>query len=353
MLRFDFEYELPSALIAQNPPAKRGESRLLVDRDGQKIHSEIKELRRWLPSGAVLVLNDTRVINARLFGLLRDKRIEVFLLENPRLNNGSYEAHAFARPARALSKGSVLTLDGGVRAQVLAIPSRDNEQRFLLRLSAVKDIDLWLKAYGSTPLPPYIARENLKSLEVDQERYQTVYAHTAGSVAAPTAGLHFTEAMLAQLRAQGIKIVTCTLHIGSGTFKPVRNKHVADHLMHQEHYYVSKETVDTISEARKSSSPVIAMGTTSFRSIEDLFRFKKSADSWQSTRLFIYPKNKDDIYRSEVFSGMITNFHQPASTLYMLICALLGYERARQLYLEAVAKKYRFLSYGDACFLEF
>ena len=339
----DFDYALPPELIAQHPADQRGASRLLhLDGQGQLHDRAFADLASLLRAGDLLVFNDTRVIKARLTGHKASGGKTEVLIE--RITDTD-RAWAHVRASKSPGPGMRLVLGrnadgtGGFEAEVLG---RDGGL-FDLRFPAPV-LDL-LEAHGATPLPPYITHA---AASEDDERYQTVYARAPGAVAAPTAGLHFDQAMLARLDEAGIGRAFVTLHVGAGTFQPVRVESVADHVMHSEWYTVPRETADAIARTRAAGGRVVAVGTTSARALESAAGQHLPLRATQGdTRLFITPG-----YRFQVLDALITNFHLPQSTLLMMVSALAGMEPIRRAYAHAIANRYRFFSYGDAMFIE-
>ncbi|MGE0788767.1 MAG: tRNA preQ1(34) S-adenosylmethionine ribosyltransferase-isomerase QueA [Sandaracinaceae bacterium] len=334
----ELDYALPDRLIAQRPPARREDARLLVvDRDtGRLTHADVTELPGLLrPS--LIVLNDTRVRRARLLGHKPSGgRVELLLIEP--LADGRWLA--LGRASKPIREGVELTFgDGALRA---VIARRRDHGHLEVELSATDgDVEATIEAVGHVPLPPYIARP---SEDVDAERYQTVFAREPGAVAAPTAGLHFSEASLDALRAGGHTLATVTLHVGVGTFRPVSAARLEDHPMHAERYRVPEATADAIAEARGRGVPIVAIGTTVVRTLEaatDEAGTTKAGEG--ATDLFIRPP-----YRARAVDALVTNFHLPRSTLLALVMALAGVEPTRAAYAEAVRAEYRFFSYGDA-----
>ncbi len=338
----DFDYDLPEALIAQTPSATRSASRLLlVPPDGDLRDLDFGDLPSLLQPGDLLVFNDTKVIKARLYGN-KDSggRIEALIeriIEPTR-------ALAHVRASKSPRPGTELVFDGNIRARVTG------RHEDLFELQFDDPILPLLDRHGNLPLPPYIRHE---ADDADETRYQTVYARHPGAVAAPTAGLHFDEAMLQRLLALGVNTAWVTLHVGAGTFQPVRVDKISEHIMHAEWYTVAPETVEAIAATRQRGGRVIAVGTTSVRALESAaqqngtlpgLRCPKAHSA--DTRLFITPG-----YEFQVIDGLITNFHLPQSTLLMLVSALTGRERMRQAYEHAIAQRYRFFSYGDAMFI--
>ena len=354
----DFDYALPSELIAQTPAATRTASRLLHIDQTEKWHDrQFTELLNLLRPTDLLVFNDTRVIKARLFGQkTTGGKVEV-LIERVTAEDS---ALAHIRSSKSPTAGSVLRLAEAFNAQVLG---RETDL-FILKFE--QPILELLEQFGATPLPPYITHQ---PDEADDHRYQTIYAREPGAVAAPTAGLHFDQTLFEQLDAAGIQRAFVTLHVGAGTFQPVRVQSLAEHIMHAERYTVPQQTIEAIARTRASGGRVIAVGTTSVRSLEAAAKENphlaaqyltrnlltqasaehKRAPSAQSgdTRLFITPG-----FDYQVVDAMITNFHLPQSTLLMLVAAFIGLDQMRQAYQHAIEQRYRFFSYGDAMFLE-
>ena len=335
----DFDYALPPELIAQAPAAERTASRLL-HLDGVRgsfVDRFFAELPALVEAGDLLVMNDTRVIKARLLGRKASGgRVEV-LVERV-LDHARVLAQIGA--SKSSRAGSRLLLDGGVEAEVIGRAGEFYELAF----QACDDVFALLERAGNLPLPPYIAHAPAAA---DDARYQTVYAKNPGAVAAPTAGLHFDDALLAALRARGVAIATLTLHVGAGTFQPVRVEDVAAHVMHAEWYSLPQATVDAIAAARAAGRRVLAVGTTTLRALESAAAAGALAAGSAETRLFILPG-----FRFRVVDRLITNFHLPRSTLLMLVSAFAGIEHIRRAYQHAVAQRYRFFSYGDAMLIE-
>ncbi len=336
MRRSDFRFELPESLIAQYPAPERTASRLLaLDAGGGIRHLVFRDLTELLRPGDLLVFNDTRVMRARLFGRKETGgRVEV-LVERLLAPN---RALAHVRASKAPKPGSGLLL-GGARAQVVA----RREDLFELELEKGEFREL-MERHGHMPLPPYIRR---RDEALDESRYQTVYARRPGSVAAPTAGLHFDEALLEALAASGVARARVTLHVGAGTFQPVRTEELSRHRMHAEWLEVDQAVCDAVAETRARGGRVVAVGTTSVRSLETAAADGELKPFRGETRLFITPG-----YRFRVVDALVTNFHLPESTLLMLVCAFGGYDAVMAAYREAVSEGYRFFSYGDAMFLE-
>ncbi len=337
MKRSDFYYDLPEELIAQTPVEPRDSSRLMrIDRKTGKIeHSIFRDLPSFLKKGDLLIVNDSRVIPARLYGQKKETggAIEFLLLEQK--TNQNWEI--ICRPAKKAKPGARFVFGNGLlEAEVLEI--LDDGKR-LVKLECEGSIYHVLDQIGQMPLPPYIT-EQLK----DKERYQTVYSEVSGSAAAPTAGLHFTPELMKQIEAMGIHIAHVTLHVGLGTFRPVKADEITDHKMHSEHYMMSKETADLINQTKASGGRVIAVGTTSCRTLESVFSlYGEARECHGDTDIFIYPG-----YEFKCIDGLITNFHLPESTLIMLVSAFLGYDKTMHAYKVAVDEKYRFFSFGDA-----
>ena len=332
----DFDFDLPDELIAQFPPALRGGSRLLhVEASGTLHDRRFCDLPALLRPDDLLVMNDTRVIKARLFGH-KESGGKVELLVERVLDE--HDALAFIRASHAPRPGSRIRLADDVTLEVLA------RQDDLTRLRFSRPVLEVLDQLGQLPLPPYI--EHAPTAD-DEARYQTVYANAPGAVAAPTAGLHFDAAMLDALRAQGVRTAQVTLHVGAGTFQPVRVDAIADHKMHSERYTIPDAAVAAIAETRARGGRVVAVGTTSLRALEAAAQAGKLHAGSGETDIFITPG-----YRFRVVDALITNFHLPKSTLLMLVSAFAGLDAIRAAYAHAVREHYRFFSYGDAMFLE-
>ncbi len=336
----DFSFNLPQELIAQHPCGERGASRLLVlDRvDGHLEHRMIADLPELLDRGALMVFNDSRVRKARLFGvpLDADQETEFLLLED--LGSGLWRC--MAKRAKRQRVGRSYQFPHGIRGTVEA---EEGEFRHIRFTPAIDDA--YLDGAGHIPLPPYIRRQDKGE---DGERYQTVYSRTIGSSAAPTAGLHFTEEILTALDKRGVQRVFVTLHVGLGTFLPVREERIEEHKMHEETFFISEETAQSVENAKAEGRPVIAVGTTSVRTLESAWdeetgRLRRGA---AKTSIFIYPG-----YRFKVVDRLITNFHTPESTLLMLVSAFAGRDRILGAYGTAVEERYRFFSYGDAMYI--
>lgn len=336
----DFAYDLPEELIAQDPLADRASSRLLVlDKEtGERAHKNFHEIVHYLRRGDCLVINDTKVIPARLIGQKEGTggKVEVLLLK--RRENNIWET--LVKPGKKARPGAEIVFGGGLlRAEVLEVVEEGNR---LVQFSYEGIFEEILDQLGQMPLPPYITHE-LR----DKDRYQTVYAEYEGSAAAPTAGLHFTKELLAEIEDMGVSIARVTLHVGLGTFRPVKVEDVAKHHMHTEYYRVTEEAADIINGTKKRGGRVICVGTTSCRTIESAAAADGTVVPGEGdTDIFIYPG-----YRFKVLDCLITNFHLPESTLLMLVSALAGREQVMAAYQEAVAERYRFFSFGDAMFI--
>lgn len=336
----DFYYDLPKEQIAQTPVEPRDSSRLLVlGRNSGKIeHHHFYDIIDYLNPGDLLVANDSRVLPARIYGIKDETgaRVEFLLLKQ--ISGNTWET--LCKPGKKAKPGAKFTFgDGLLKATVLEVKDDGNR---IVDFDCDENFFATLDKIGQMPLPPYITEE-LK----DKERYQTVYSHELGSAAAPTAGLHFTTELMDKIKAKGVKIAYVTLHVGLGTFRPVKVDDVTNHKMHSEHYEIPKETADLINETKKNGGRVIAVGTTSCRTLESVATFFgeiKPCDGF--TDIFIYPG-----YKFKVLDGLITNFHLPESTLIMLVSAFAGYDNIMNAYKVAVEEKYRFFSFGDAMFI--
>ena len=335
----DFKYDLPEELIAQTPIKKRDESKLMVlDRKKQTIeHKIFKDIIDYLEPGDVLVRNNTKVLPARLYGKKETgANVEFLLLNN--LEGDIWEC--IVRPGNKLHVGTkVIFRDGLLKANILEVMPGGTRKVQLEYQGIFNEI---LDQIGLMPLPPYI-HEELK----EKDRYQTVYAKYEGSAAAPTAGLHFTPELLEEIQKKGISIANVTLHVGIGTFRPVKEETVENHEMHSEHFYIKQEDADKINQAKQNGKRVIAVGTTSCRVLETIADDKGMVKPTEGdTQIFIYPG-----YHFKCLDALVTNFHLPESTLLMLVSALAGREYIMKAYQEAVKEKYRFFSFGDAMFI--
>lgn len=332
----DFSFELPDALIARHPLAERRASRLLVldGPSGTLAHRQFADLLDYLSAGDLMVFNDTRVIPARLFGQKQTGGKLEILVERV-LDDRRVLAHV--RSSKSPKPGSVILIEGGGEARMLA------RQDALFELEFGEDVLALLERAGHMPLPPYIDRPDEAA---DRERYQTVYAQRAGAVAAPTAGLHFDNELLAALRDKGVETAFVTLHVGAGTFQPVRVERIEKHHMHREWLEVSQAVVDAVAACRARGGRVIAVGTTSVRSLESAARDGELKPFSGDTDIFIYPGKS-----FHVVDALVTNFHLPESTLLMLVSAFAGYPETMAAYAAAVEQGYRFFSYGDAMFI--
>ena len=348
MLVSEFDFELPPDLIAQEA-APRGESRLLVlDRGTGSIeHAQVAELPRYFRSGDVLAVNNTRVFAARLLGhrVPSGGAVECLLLGRPAASaDGTAIAEALMHPGQKLKAGSIVRFEndeGALTAEVLAAKFFGRRQ-IRLEVESGGDLDTVIDRLGHVPLPPYIKRDDTLQ---DRERYQTVFASVRGSIAAPTAGLHFTSELIAALEEAGVERLAITLHVGYGTFKPVRADIVEEHVVDPEHYEIEAAVADRLNTARQEGRRVIAVGTTTTRALEDAARRGggRIAAGAADASTFIYPG-----FRFQAVDGLMTNFHLPRSSLLMLVAAFAGRERVLDAYREAIARRYRFYSYGDA-----
>ena len=336
----DFNFELPQELIAQDPLEDRAASRLLVlnKETGNISHRHFRDIRQYLKKGDCLVINDTKVIPARLIGhkVGTDAKIEVLLLK--RKSDNVWET--LVKPGKKMKEGAEVSFgDGLLKGTVVGVVDEGNR---LIQFEYDGIFEEILDQLGQMPLPPYIKAELS-----DPERYQTVYSREVGSAAAPTAGLHFTRALLEQVQEMGVKVCYVTLHVGLGTFRPVKEEEITDHEMHSEYCMISAETAETINRTKREGGRVICVGTTSCRTIESWAAEDgtlKECAGW--TNIFIYPG-----YRFKALDCLITNFHLPESTLIMLVSALAGREHVLAAYKEAVEQRYRFFSFGDAMFI--
>lgn len=342
MKKSDFYYDLPKELIAQTPLKQRDGSKMMVinRKSGEICHKHFYDILDYLNDGDCLVLNNTRVLPARIYGTKKDTGAVVeFLLLN---NLGNDEWETITGPGKRAKEGTEFTFgDGLLNCKVIKVLENGNRvAKFSYDGTNIYEV---LDKIGEMPLPHYIT-EKLR----DKERYQTVYSKELGSAAAPTAGLHFTEDILKKLTDKGVKICYVTLHVGIGTFRPVKAENIEDHQMHSEHYHIPKETADAINETKKNGGRVIAVGTTCCRTLESVMTSQgemKEFDDW--TNIFIYPG-----YKFKCIDALITNFHLPESTLIMLVSAFYNREKVLEAYKIAVEEKYRFFSFGDCMFIE-
>ena len=333
----DYDFDLPIDRIAQHPPARRGDSRLMVVNrsTGEISHKQFSDLDQLIPAGDTIVLNTTRVFRARLLGIRENGTPAEVLLLRP-VSDSTWEA--MVHPGGKLKPGRTVHIADDFEAEIVSTTERRTR---VVKFNTSLPIDQAIEKYGHVPLPPYITRADQPS---DAERYQTVYASESGSVAAPTAGLHFTPEMLDTLSSKEVRRADLILHVGAGTFKPVDTEHPADHVMHEESYVLPARTAEILNETGQKGAKIWAVGTTSVRTLESaigddgIFR-EKSGD----TRIFIRPP-----YEFRAVDRLITNFHLPRSTLVMLVAAFAGYDLTMRAYREAVAERYRLYSYGDA-----
>lgn len=352
----DFDYELPKELIAQTPAEKRDCSRLMVvDRaTGEVEHKHFYDILEYLRSGDCLVLNNSKVLPARLFGVKESTGAKVEFLLTKRIEGNTWET--MVRPGKRLKAGDVVIFSGpgnagntGGKLFRAVIKDYGDDGTRIVEFEYDGIFLERLEELGQMPLPPYIERKNNKE---DRDRYQTVYCKNEGSVAAPTAGLHFTKELLKKAEDKGVKIAYVTLHVGIGTFRPVKVENIEEHHMHFEEYFIDEETAETINNTIKAGGKIISVGTTSTRTVESAACFDEKTGLWLvqpghgNTDIFIYPG-----YEFKIVYSLITNFHLPKSTLIMLISALYNREDILRVYKIAVDEKYRFFSYGDAMFI--
>jgi len=338
----EFYFNLPKELIAQTPADKRGESRLIVlNREtGHLDHKMISDFPNLIEDNTLIVVNNSRVRKARIYGTSQTGgKVEFLLLKQ--IDTDSWETIVSKRKKQRVGKEYIFP--GDLKGKITV----HNEDKTVICFSQFID-DVWLNKYGHMPLPPYIKREDT---EDDFYRYQTVYAKNTGSIAAPTAGLHFTDNIIQRLKSRGIDLVSVTLHVGLGTFNPVRTKNVEEHIMHREEYEISENTAFKINEAKEAGRKILAVGTTSIRTIESAWRDSPEKNTIipgkSSTDIFIYPG-----FEFKVADQMLTNFHTPDSSLILLVSAFAGKENIKNAYTEAIKEKYRFFSYGDAMLIQ-
>ena len=334
-----YYYDLPDELIAQTPAEPRDSSRLLCydPNTNEMFHEHFFQITKHLKSGDVLVVNNTKVIPARLLGIKKDSetKCEVFLLKRKNLTDWE----CLVRPGRRLKEGSEIVFSNKLSCKVLNVLPDGNRT---VKFSFDGVFENILNEVGHTPLPPYIHTD-----KDFKERYNTVYAKNDGSSAAPTAGLHFTKELIEKIKAMGVEILEVNLCVGLGTFRPVKEESILSHKMHSEYFEVSSEVADKINKARTEGRRVVAVGTTSVRTLESACENGKVVPKSESTEIFIYPNGPKKI---EIVDALITNFHLPESTLIMLVSAFIGFDECMEVYKTAVKEKYRFFSFGDACF---
>ncbi len=331
----DFDFDLPPELIAQAPLPERSASRLLQVQRDRLADRQFSDLLELLQPGDVLVFNDTRVLNARFFGVKETGgKVEVLVERVTDATTVLAQVRASKSPAAGMKLRLADAFD-------VTVGERAGE---FFTLHFPSDAIPLIDQYGHLPLPPYIAHA---ADEVDEQRYQTVYAKNPGAVAAPTAGLHFDQPLLERLQARGVHLAWLTLHVGAGTFQPVRSENIAEHQMHSEWYSISQQTVDVIEAALRAGRDVVAVGTTSLRALESASQSGRLVAGSEDTQIFITPG-----YRFKTVTRLITNFHLPKSTLMMLVSAFAGYDRIRSAYAHAIGQRYRFFSYGDAMLLD-
>lgn len=340
MKKSDFYYDLPDELIAQHPLEKRDNSRLMVldKKTGEIQHKHFYNLTDMLSENDCLILNDTRVLPARLYGTKIPTGAVVEFLLLKQISAKSWEC--ITGPGKKAKKGVEFDFNGKMKAKIADVLENGNR---IVDFEFEGNFFEVLESVGQMPIPPYI-KEKLE----DNERYQTVYSKELGSAAAPTAGLHFTTQMLDELRSRGVKIAFVTLHVGLGTFRPVKAENIEEHIMHSEHYFVPEETAKIINQTKQNGGRIIAVGTTSCRTLEtvsDESGIVNACEGW--SKIFIYPG-----YKFKCIDALITNFHLPESTLIMLVSALAGRENVLKAYKTAVDEKYRFFSFGDAMFIQ-
>ena len=338
MLVSDFDYDLPPELIAQKPLAKRDQSRMMVilRKTGEIIHSQFQKISDYLDQGEILVVNDSKVIPAKVYGKKDGNEIEFLFLKE--CEKGIWQV--LCRPAKKVKWGDSISFSPTLKGKICKV---DSEGKRVIQFSS-GDVLSELRKIGFPPLPPYIKRKkgDIDLKPQDLERYQTVFAEKEGSIAAPTAGLHFTSSLLSKIEKKGIEVMRISLDVGLATFQPVRVNGIEDHKMLEEKYAISQKTSLAINSAKKESRPIVAVGTTSVRALESAFSAGKVHPGTHTTKLFIYPG-----YEFRVIDRLLTNFHLPKSTLLMLVAAFTGLDLIKKSYEEAIQNKYRFYSYGD------
>lgn len=356
-----YSFQVPEDQVAQAPKQQRDQSKLLErTQDGMIRYHTFSHLVDLIPKDSLIIVNETKVFSCRLLTKTKTGgKIEVFLLENPEAKKSS-TLKALVRPFKKAQEGLTLEFDKQVLGTIIKKEKEASTATVTLQFNLnYENLSLWINEKGHVPLPPYIKRSDRSQHTSDLTQYQTVYAESVGSVAAPTAGLHFTKDLLAKLKEKNIQTAAVTLHVGLGTFLPIKEEVITNHTMHEEVYQVSKETLLKINKAKNEKRKIIIVGTTSLRCLESFFLKAKKENKnpevlsnvWHKTTLFIHPTKEETRYKPQVGDALITNFHQPHSTLFILICALVGREEALMLYHEAIKQGYRFYSYGDSSLL--
>jgi len=360
--RSSYHYDIPEHLIAQSPSEHRDQSRLLQRTSNGKVtHHQFHDLIDILTKDDLIIMNNTKVYQARIFGNIdTGAKCELLLLE---YNPADNEWLCIGKPIKKFRPGRIIAFQDGVNAEITRLEEDEKTLTpFTVRFNlSYDDLHKWLEKHGHIPLPPYIRRPQQRSdsHEQDQQRYQTVYAQHRGSVAAPTAGLHFTDDLLKKLRTKNIDITYTTLHVGAGTFLPVKSDDIREHTMHTEHYLIPRDTLQKITRAQNNQKNIICIGTTTLRSLESFYLASTQndlpmtdlTDKWLKTDLFIYPNASHKNYKPWAINALLTNFHQPESSLLMLVSAIIGSEEIKNLYKNAINENYRLFSYGDASLL--
>lgn len=357
----NFHFELPEHLIAQAPPKRRTDAKLFIRKtSGEVIHSAVRNLVDAFSGPCLFIVNDTKVIPARIFGETpTGAHIEFLLLKYDAVKN-IWET--MAKPKRRLRDNLHIQFPEGLCARIVSTTGQSPQSCFIQFECTIDALHIWLEKHGQMPVPPYIRRNQSDVPEglhdVDRERYQTVFAANSGSVAAPTASLHFDDELIKEMKCKNFDFASVTLHVGAGTFLPVSSNNLQEHKMHSELCIVPSETLVKIEKAKAHKIPIVAVGTTTLRTLESFDKLCKNesdrtrfTDQWFETNLFIYPKTDEDIYMPWCIDALMTNFHQPGSTLFLLISALIGRKAALQAYDEAKERNYSFLSYGDSSLL--
>jgi S-adenosylmethionine:tRNA ribosyltransferase-isomerase len=360
----DFNFDLPQHLIAQVPLSNRDESKLLIWNENRIEHQFIRNLPQIFPKGSLIIVNDSRVIASKLIGQKNTStKIELLLLEKNELGSNSQSEiwNCIGKPGKKIKENDVINFGNQLTGEILKRSEGGAHDLpvFEVKLSLCgEELQKWLNTFGDVPLPPYIHRKNQSSdtRDMDRSRYQTVYANSKGSVAAPTAGLHFTNEIIESLLQNQCEIESITLHVGAGTFLPVKVQDPSMHNMHSERYVVPEKTLSSIKKAVQDQRKIIVVGTTALRCLEGFKMesvrsgkpMEELVNTWHRTNIFIHPKHSNDRYTSWFADALMTNFHQPESSLFMLICALIGRNEALSFYHEAIHHEYRFFSYGDS-----
>jgi S-adenosylmethionine:tRNA ribosyltransferase-isomerase len=354
-----YSYNYPEELVAHRPKDKREQANLLVrDTNDHYTQHKFYELNSLLPKGSLLIFNNSKVFNSRIYGRKTSgAKLEIFLLTTP-IGSSLATCTALVSPMKKIKLNTTIVFANDIKAEITTIYDNKNIKTVALKFNVPKEsLNIWLEQNASTPLPPYI-KTTLATNEI-KTKYQTIYAKNIGSVAAPTAGLHFSESVFTQIEKAQISTAYINLHIGLGTFLPVREIDIKKHNMHKEKFSIPQDTLKLIEKTRANNKPIICVGTTTLRALETLFLKSRAlnvsaaslCNQELQSELFIYPQDKNTRYKPQAANALITNFHQPKSTLFMLICALIGKEETHRLYTHAITNRFKLFSFGDSSLL--